>query len=1241
MSQQYNKLNTLLKELFQLDQPDLDFGFYRIMHAKAQEISTFLDKDLLPQIQAAFGEYADLDKAKLQRELDGKIQQIKSLGSDPEQSTLVLQLREQLQHATDVRQLEAETYDHLYSFFRRYYSEGDYLSKRVYKQGVYAIPYEGEEVKLHWANSDQYYIKSSEYLRDYAFRLRPDDSQKPMRVHFRLVDAAEGEHGNVKAIEGKERVFILAAGQFIHEDQGELIISFAYRPATISDFRESPPSSVKGGQESSPPFEKGGQGGFNETITPNSGKSPLTPLLQRGGHTNPTPHLPKGGHTKPPTQKELIALTVERILSVNEAGLSPWINELAQAHCKVDGEQADYTRLEAHLRRYTARNTFDYFIHKDLGGFLRRELDFYIKNEIMHLDDVENESFDRVKQYLSKIKILRRIAGKIISFLAQLEDFQKKLWLKKKFVIATEYCITLDRIPEDFYPEIAANDAQREEWVKLFAIDEIKGDLLSPSYTVPLTVEFLQANNKLLVDTGLFNKDLKTKLIASIEDFDTKLDGVLVHGDNYQALQLVQSRYLEQVKCIYIDPPYNTASSSIPYKNNYRHSAFATMMHDRIASLQPLLRRDGVLFVSIDKTERTILEYIMDGVFGSDNHIEELIWAMNTNNGQSPNYSTNHEYILVYAKDRITAELDRNMFREPKPGYEEVMALVAELNPIFPTITEIENKLRALYERHQIAYREEVEALGREFEDEKSNDPWKGLYAYTHAEYRNESGEFVPEIEAKNKQAMIWIWQEGDASMPATKQAASTRDDKHRNWRFYRPHHPITGGLCPHPKSGWKFAYDDDEDSPDKRSFVSLDRDHRIAWGPTEVKVPRLKRMLHEVETNVGKSVFADYSDGEKQTSALFGRSGIFLAPKHADFVSRFIQHSASREGIILDCFGGSGSTAHAVIKLNREDHGKRKYVTVEINDYFDTVLKPRVLKAVYSHDWRAGKPLSRQGISQCIKIIRLESYEDTLNNLELHRSVPQQSLFDLPEAQGADGFKEEYLLRYMLDVETQGSQSLLNIQAFADPTAYQLKVKRPGSDESRLTTVDLLETFNYLIGLTVRHIAAPQMFTAEFVRDGEGRLQLQNGLHPSHGGNAVESNRHSGMDRRNPDCMDASKPRHPWSLGSGGPCRNDEENLNACKNGPWWFRTVTGSLPDGTDTLIVWRKLTGDAEQDNRVLDAWFVAQGHAEPGRPFGLVYVNGDNTLENLKPEGEVWKVRLIEEDFHRLMFDNEGR
>ncbi|PKL55956.1 MAG: site-specific DNA-methyltransferase [Methanomicrobiales archaeon HGW-Methanomicrobiales-6] len=1140
MSEKYKKLVGLLKELFQLDQPDLDFGLYRIMHARSREVTQFLDKDLLPQVREAFEQYQPADKASLQAELASAIKKAQELGADPETIPKITGLRTKLDNvAVDIDALESEVYDHLYSFFRRYYSEGDFLAKRVYKPGVYAIPYEGEEVKLHWANNDQYYIKTSEYLRDYSFRLRQDSGGEPMRVHFRLADATEGEHGNVKPAEGKDRVFILSPGgesgqDFIAVENDDLVIQFEYRPTEKSDWPEDDRKNKK----------------------------------------------------KPPTQKGLIAMAVRDVLSVADPALAPWLRELGKPHLKSNGETADYCCLEAHLYRYSARNTFDYFIHKDLGKFLRRELDFYIKNEVMHLDDVENETALRVEQYLSKIKVIRSIAGKIINFLAQLEDFQKILWLKKKFVIETNYCITIDQIPEEFYPEIVAKDEQRKEWVRLFAIDEVE------NYSEPLTPEFLKANDKLVLDTSFFGSGFTARLASKIDTLEDKINGMLIHGDNFQALKLLEKRYHGKVKCIYIDPPYNTDSSKIPYKNNYRHSSWIAMMYDRLAALHPTLTLDGAIFVSIDKTERTVLEHTMDEIFGQNNRVEELIWAMNTNNSQAPNYSTNHEYVLVYAKDRRIAEQDRDMFREPKPGFEEVMALVSRLNPSYPPVSTIEAELRSLYEIHKIEFREEIEAKGLEWDDEKGNDPWKGLYNYNRAEYRDENGVFVPEAEAQDREAHIWVWREDNVAMPATKQAASTRDPNHRNWRFYKPLHPVTGKPCPHPKSGWKYAYDDDEDSPGKRSFVSLDRDNRIVWGEDESKIPQIKRILHEVETNVGKSVFTDYSDGEKQTSAMFGRSGVFLSPKHADFVSRFVVHAAKEDSIILDCFGGTGSTAHAVIKLNRDDHGDRKYVLIEVTEYFDTVMKPRVLKAVYSRDWREGKPVSRDGISHCIKIIHLESYEDTLNNLEI-RHTEQQTLLDFTEAQGADGFKEEYFLRYMLDVETRDSQSLLNTHAFIDPMAYKLRVKRPGSDESREMNIDLLETFNYLIGLTEQHIAAPQTFSAEFERDSENRLRLKDAL------------------------------------------KQDEA-------GPWWFRTVTGVMPDGRTALVIWRKRPGGEttegiEQDNLILNEWFST--HVRPSREstFDLIYVNGDNNLENLKTQEDLWKVRLIEEDFHRSMFD----
>jgi adenine-specific DNA-methyltransferase len=300
---------------------------------------------------------------------------------------------------------------------------------------------------------------------------------------------------------------------------------------------------------------------------------------------------------------------------------------------------------------------------------------------------------------------------------------------------------------------------------------------------------------------------------------------------------------------------------------------------------------------------------------------------------------------------------------------------------------------------------------------------------------------------------------------------------------------------------------------------------------------------------------------------------------------------------LVLDFFAGSGTTGHATINLNRDDGGKRKFVLVETADYFDTVLLPRIKKITFTPEWKNGKPkrLATSEEAECspriVKVVRLESYEDALNNLEAHRTDTQQLLLDAADAQGADGLKEQYLLRYMLDVETRGSQSLLNIAAFTDPTAYKLKAKRPGSDESREVNVDLLETFHWLIGLTVRHIAAPQMFSAAFERDSEKRLRLNGRLK-----------------------QDAA--------------------------GSYWFRTVTGTTPDGRRTLIIWRKLFGQQEHDNLVLDEWFRKHAYSTKDIAFDLIYVNGGNNLPNVRRDDETWKVRLIEEDFHRLMFDTEG-
>jgi adenine-specific DNA-methyltransferase len=1084
MSQKYEKLKTLLKELFQLDQPDLDFGLYRIMHAKSAEITQFLDVDLLPQVKQAFGLYKTADKAELEKELAKAIEQAVSLGADPESLPKVKELRSRLANeAVDVSGLESEVYDHLFSFFRRYYSDGDFLAKRVYKPGVYAIPYEGEEVTLYWANQDQYYIKTSEYLRDYAFRLKPHDPENPMRVHFRLVDAVEGEHGNVKAAEGKERIFILAAGgesghDFLTVQAGEhgpeLSIGFEYRPSTLTDWSEGI----------------------------------------------------RGGKTKPPTQKELVVDAGRRILGVGDHELSGWIVELNKPHVNASGEVAEYSRLQSHLGRYVARNTFDYFIHKDLGTFLRRELDFYIKNEVMHLDDVQNESAPRVEQFLSKIKVIRRIGDKIITFLAQLEDFQRKLWLKKKFVVETNYCITLDRIPEELYPEIAANDSQRREWVKLFAIDEIDSNLSMVGYSIPLSVEFLRQELGLALDTTFFSAAFTAKIIESIHALDKSTNGIAIHSENEQALLLMEDRFQGKIECIHIDPPYNTQTSGFLYRNTYQHSSWLAMMSARLHKAVSLLTDNGGLLCHIDENEYERLRLLCDELSLPD--AGTIIWDKRNPMLGRKGVATQHEYVIWRT-------------RKGGPLYFRNAAQRKILSRAESIILEHGGVTPASRSAFASWIAVEPGLSGGERANKFLNDD-KRIYQSV--------GMGAPEM----------------------------REDK----KFFIPlKHPETKRDCPVPPNGWSRT-------PETLREL-LDRDE-IIFGEDESTQPRRKVFLTDDSQRQVPSVIQESSRGKTDMDDL----GLFFPYCHplSLYVDLLGATAPSSDAIALDFFAGSGTNGHAIIELNRDENTDRKYVLVEAGGQFDSVLRPRLMKAAYAPKWDAGKPKMRSNsLSQCFKYLRLESYDDTLNNLDVGSTPSQQRLLSDEQTKGFDGFKEQYTLRYMLDVETRGSQSLLNIKAFQDPTSYKLLVKRAGSDESRETNVDLLETFNWLVGLTVKNIAAPMMFSAEIERDSEKRLRLK------------------------------------------GRIKQDD-------SGPWWFRTVTGTTPDGRQTLIIWRKLTGDPERDNLVLDEWFTKQGYSTRDYEFQLIYVNGDNNLENLKTPNDTWKVRLIEEDFHRLMFDTEG-
>jgi adenine-specific DNA-methyltransferase len=215
------------------------------------------------------------------------------------------------------------------------------------------------------------------------------------------------------------------------------------------------------------------------------------------------------------------------------------------------------------------------------------------------------------------------------------------------------------------------------------------------------------------------------------------------------------------------------------------------------------------------------------------------------------------------------------------------------------------------------------------------------------------------------------------------------------------------------------------------------------------------------------------YSATENGTAllkALFSNRNEFSFPKAIGAVedSVRIMLGDDNEGMVLDYFAGSGTTGHAVLNLNREDGGHRKYILVEQGEYFNSVTKPRIQKCVYSPDWSKGQPLSeRSGASHCFKVLKLESYEDTLNNLKLRRDAKQNQTLGLLDQQA----KDDYLLHYMLDVESRGS--LLSVEDFKKPFDYSMNIAVDSAGAFERTKVDVVETFNYLIGLRVKHMDA------------------------------------------------------------------------------------------------------------------------------------------------------------------------
>ena len=909
-----DRLKTLLHEMFQLDRGDLDFGLYRIMNLKAAEVTTFLDRDLLPQVKDALRLTDNEERTRLEEELKAARKQARGLGLDPDADTppTIAGLNQRLAEMKKDADAEADVYNHLANFFARYYTEGDFVSQRRYSSGgrsAYLFPYDGEEVKLHWANADQYYVKTTENYASYAFTMGAGEAAR--RVRFEIA-AADNEKDNVKEANGRQRRFVLAGGKRAAAvEDGELVVRFEHRPLTEGEKKR----------------------------WPGNGSS---------------------------QQSRINEATVQRVLNAVEPD---WRAALtAPAPTNANGER---TLLAKHVDRYTAKNSFDYFIHKDLGGFLRRELDLYLNTEVLNLDDLEQGDAPRLDRALARVRAIRHVGGKIIDFLAQLEDFQKRLWLKKKFVLETNWCVTLDRVPETLYPEVAANAAQCEEWVELFAVDEIAGDLTNGNraWSDPPSVDFLRANPFLVLDTRHFDRDFTDRLLAALSDagpLDEQTDGLLVHGENFQALNLLQARYRGQVQCVYIDPPYNTESDEFLYKDSYQTSTWISMLSDRAFLARNLMEQNALFFMQIGDEEGARSHILLDTIF------------------------PDHKNAAVVRRGIKNVQAQFNDITRLSVGYD---------------IIHIYSKTPELRVPH-LKQRHEAERPG------KWDTFWRGTDRQT---MRYQLFDQFPETGQ-------WRWEQ-QRTMNAVE-----------NYQNYL--------TCESGRKTLDEWYIENLQAGVDLDFVRCNEDKVVQY----YVPPQSHRLLSDNWLDVTTAgTFVD-----------------FPTEKSLALLHRVITWNTSADdGIVLDFFAGSGTTGHAVVNLNREDGGRRHYVLVEIGPHFDTVILPRMKRGVYSPDWKNGKPVSRNGVTQLVKYVRLESYEDTMDGLVVTPLSDDQN--DLLHKNRE--LAEDYRLRYALGVETSGSATLLG-KDLRHPFAYTLSVLRDGG--CRQVPVDLSETFNYLIGLSV-----------------------------------------------------------------------------------------------------------------------------------------------------------------------------
>ena len=418
-------------------------------------------------------------------------------------------------------------------------------------------------------------------------------------------------------------------------------------------------------------------------------------------------------------------------------------------------------------------------------------------------------------------------------------------------------------------------------------------------------------------------------------------DNLIVHGDNLAALKALLPTYQGKVKCIYIDPPYNTGKEGWAYNDRVnsplmrawlgrvvdrddltRHDKWCCMMMPRLKLLRELLREDGVIFVSIDDNELHHLRCLMDEVFGERNRVGQIIWHGSTDNNPT-NIATEHEYIVCYAaKKEELEEVWKSASFGPKAALQRIGAelLDAHLDP---------GKRQREYSRWLKEHRAQLKPLDR-------------------YKFIDDAGVFTG--------------------------SQSVHNPGREGYR-YDVLHPVTRKPCREPLMGYRFP---------QPTLERLLADDRVLFGKDESKIIELKAYVDDYKAKLGSIIQGiDSRRGANEIGRIFPENHrIFKNPKPSTLIGDLLSFATDEDSTVLDSFAGSGTTAHAVLALNRQDGGNRRFILVECEDYADTITAERVRRVI------KGVPTAKDDVLKA-------GLGGTFSYFELGRPMRQESLLD------------------------------------------------------------------------------------------------------------------------------------------------------------------------------------------------------------------------------------------------------